>query len=87
MGKKRLLMFYSDNCEPCAVVDPLVKRLEKDLNVKVYRLEAWYNQKNGKLLRRYAGISMVPFFYNEATGKKITGEADYEELKEWARLR
>jgi thiol-disulfide isomerase/thioredoxin len=85
MGKKRLLMFYSDNCEPCAVVDPLVKRLERELNVKVRRLEVWSDQKNRKTLEKYAGFSAVPFFYNEATGKKITGEADYRELVEWAK--
>jgi thiol-disulfide isomerase/thioredoxin len=85
MSKKRLLMFYSDNCEPCVVVDPLVTKLEKEQNVKVYRLEIWSDQKNRELLERYAGFSAVPFFYNEATGKTITGEADYEELKDWAK--
>ena len=78
-------MFYSDNCEPCVVVYPLVDKLEKELNVKVYRLEVWSDQKNKKLLEKYAGFSAVPFFYNEATGKKITGETDYEELREWAK--
>ena len=67
------------------VVDPLVTKLEKEQNVKVHRLEVWADQKNRKLLEKYAGFSAVPFFYNEATGRKITGEAAYDELKRWAK--
>lgn len=78
-------MFYSDNCEPCVVMEPLVQRLEKEEGVKVERLEVWYNEKNKALLEKYAGVSTIPFFYNEATGKKIVGETDYESLKKWAR--
>jgi thiol-disulfide isomerase/thioredoxin len=85
MSKKRLIMFYSDNCEPCVVVEPLVKRLEKEKNLKVDRLEVWYDAENRKLLEKYAGFNAVPFFYNEVTGKKISGEADYPELVKWAK--
>ncbi len=84
MKRKRLLMFYSDNCEPCVAMEPLVTTLEKEQNLKVRRLEVWYNQVNKGLLEKYAGLSTVPFFYNEANGKKISGETDYETLKNWA---
>ena len=78
-------MFYSDNCDPCVVMDPLVSELEKSEDVKVERFEVWYNQENKKLLGEYAGLATIPFFYNEKTGKKISGETDYETLKTWAK--
>ncbi|MCH7541644.1 thioredoxin family protein [Patescibacteria group bacterium] len=84
MSDSPLLMFYEDNCEPCVVVEPFVTRLEKELDVKINRLEAMNNRKNRQLLEKHAGLSMVPFFYNKKTGKKIAGETDYETLKKWA---
>lgn len=69
---------------PCVVMEPLIKQLEKEIGVKIDKLEAMRNEKNRQLLERYAGISMVPFFYNEITGEKISGESDYDSLKKWA---
>jgi hypothetical protein len=65
-------------------MDPLIKKLEKEHDLQIERLEVWYNQKNRKLLENYAGFSSVPFFYDESSGKKIFGEASYDELKKWA---
>ena len=62
----------------------LVEKLEKELNLKVDSLEVWYDQENKKLLEKYAGLMTVPFFYNEATGKKISGETDFGTLERWA---
>ena len=79
-------MFYEEKCEPCVAMEPLVDKLESELDLKVDRLEVWNNPDNKQLLDKYAGVSMVPFFYNEATGAKINGESDYEALKLWARF-
>ena len=84
MNEKRLIMFYEEKCVPCVVMEPLVNKLEKEIGVRIERFEAMSNEKNHLLLERYAGISMVPFFYNEITGEKISGESDYESLKKWA---
>lgn len=84
MNEKRLIMFYEEKCVPCVVMEPLIKQLEKEIGVKIDKLEAMRNEKNRQLLERYAGISMVPFFYNEITGEKISGESDYDSLKKWA---
>lgn len=84
MNEKRLIMFYEEKCEPCVMMEPLIEKLEKELGVNVERLEAMNNGKNHQLLEKYAGISTVPFFYNEVTGEKIFGESDYESLKKWA---
>jgi len=84
MKDKRLLMFYEEKCDPCVVMEPLVQKIEKELGVNVDRLEVWGNQENKRLLEKYAGVSMVPFFYNESTGVKISGETDFGTLKKWA---
>lgn len=84
MNEKRLIMFYEEQCVPCVAMEPLINQLEKELGIKINKLEAISNEKNHLLLERYAGVSMVPFFYNEITGEKISGECDYDSLKKWA---
>lgn len=69
---------------PCVSMEPLINKLEKELGITIDKFEAMSNEKNRQLLERYAGVSMVPFFYNEVTGAKISGEADYDLLKKWA---
>lgn len=85
MGRNRLLMFSSKNCEGCEAMNPLVKKLEQEQGLKLERLEVWRNNDNQKLLSQYAGFSATPLFYNEATEKKISGECDYKTLKNWAK--
>ncbi len=84
MNEKRLIMFYEEKCVPCVAMEPLINQLEKELGVKIAKLEAMRDEKNRQLLERYAGVSMVPFFYNEITGERMSGESDYESLKKWA---
>ena len=84
MNGKRLIMFYEDKCEPCVAMEPLINELEKELGIKIDKFETMSNEKNRYLLEKYAGVSMVPFFYNEVTGDKISGESDYDSLKKWA---
>ena len=81
-----LLMFTGTECHFCHEMDPLVERLEKELKVKVERLEVWHNAKNAKLLEEIdkGECGRIPFFFNKKTGKKICGAATYEELKAWA---
>lgn len=65
----------------------LVRRLEKELEVKVERYEVWHNDENRKMMAQYDKdlCGGVPFFYNTMTGKWICGETSYDELKAWAR--
>jgi hypothetical protein len=72
-------------------MDPLIERLEREEGLSITRLEVWHNSQNAALMREVekdeegrAFCGGVPFFYNERTGKKICGEATYEELKKWA---
>jgi hypothetical protein len=67
-------------------MDPLVKRLENEVDSKVERLEIWHNEGNAKLMKEYdkSHCGGVPFFFNKRTGKWICGSTDYDQLKEWA---
>ena len=63
-----------------------LNKLEKEEGVKVESLEVWHNKENeARLLEIDKDLcGGVPFFYNTNTKKFICGEADYDELKDWA---
>lgn len=83
-----LLMFYGTECVHCHEMDPLVEKLEKELKVKVDRLEVWHDSKNKKIYNASNNIircTGVPFFYNKKSKKGICGAVDYSVLKDWAK--
>ncbi len=81
-----LIEFYGTECIHCNKMKPLVERLEKELNIKIEKLEVWHNSKNADLLKQYdkGYCGGVPFFFNKKTGKWICGAASFEDLKKWA---
>ena len=90
----RLIQFYGTECVHCKEMEPIVERVEKNLGVKITKLEVWHNSENAKLLKKYEKDEKgnefcggVPFFYNEKTGKKICGNTKYEKLKAWAEVK
>jgi len=85
MGDK-LLMFTGTECTHCHELEPLIEKLEKELGVKVERLEVWHNSENMKKLQELDGgkCGGIPFLFNEKNEKWICGSADFEKLKEWA---
>ena len=52
MGE-RLIEFYGTECVHCKEMDPIIKKVEKDLGIKITRLEVWHNSENAKLLEKY----------------------------------
>ena len=84
--KKKLFEFWGRECPHCKAMNPLIEKLEKELHVKVEQLEVWHNETNARLYAQYdKGLcGGVPFFFNEATGGWICGEARYDALKAWA---
>ena len=87
----RLIMFSGTECVHCKEMHPLVEQLEKELKIKVVKLEVWHNSDNAKLMKELDKdqegnefCGGVPFFYNEKTGKKICGNTSFEKLKAWA---
>lgn len=81
-----LIMFYGTECVHCHLMDPLVKKLEQELKVKVEKLEVWHNDTNARLMQEMDNgkCGGVPFFFNKKTGDWICGEVGYETLKKWA---
>lgn len=82
-----LLEFYGEECPHCVRMKELVVKLEKEEGVKVESFEVWHNEEN---VRKQEGYDKdlcggVPFFYNTETEKFICGEAEYDELKKWAK--
>ena len=81
-----LLEFYGTECPHCITMAPLVERLRKE-GFKVEQYECWHNDDNEKKRMEHdqGYCGGVPFFFNTESGRWICGEADYEELKAWAR--
>ena len=81
----RLIEFYGTECVHCRNMDNSIERLEKELNVKVTRLEVWHNEENSRLMQKIdTDCGVVPFLYNEKTKKSLCGEQSFETLKKWA---
>ena len=87
----RLIEFYGTECGHCKEMDPIREKVEKELGIKITRLEVWHNSENSKFMRQYDKdehgnefCGGVPFFYNEKTEKKICGNTSFEKLKAWA---
>ena len=85
MGE-RLLMFTGTECDHCHEMNPIVEELEKELSVKVEKLEVWHDAENMQMLQKLddGKCGGIPFFFNEKTEKWICGSATLEKLKEWA---
>ena len=75
----RLIEFYGTECVHCRNMDNSIERLEKELNVKVTRLEVWHNEDNAKLWKKMdeGFCGGVPLFINTKTNQKICGAVDY----------
>ena len=82
-----LYMFFGTECVHCHEMLPLVEKLEKELKVKLVRLETLHNASNAKKLQGFdkGRCGGVPFFYNDKTDKFICGSGTYDELKTWAK--
>jgi len=81
-----LMMYTGLECPHCHDMDPLVAKLEKELGVKVKKIEVWHSAENAAKMKGLdtIGCGGVPFFFNENTGKALCGSVDYETLKKWA---
>ena len=85
IAESDLLEFYGTECHFCIEMKPMIEKLEKELKLKIEKIEVWHNSKNAELLKKYdKGLcGGVPFFFNKKTGTFICGFADYDELKNW----
>ena len=81
-----LLEFYGTECHFCREMPPLIEKLEKELKVRIKKIEVWHNEANAKMMNQYdrGFCGGVPFFFNTKTGKWICGATSYDNLKKWA---
>ena len=81
-----LYFFTGRECPHCHEMDPLVEKLEKELKIKLKKLEVWHNAENAKKFQEMDNgfCGGVPLFVNVKTGKKICGSTSYDKLKAWA---
>lgn len=79
-----LIEFFGEGCADCIIQKPIVERLEKELSVKIKRLEVWKNSKNRKLMDKLTGgATTIPAFVNKKTGQILLDHQPYEKLKKW----
>lgn len=81
-----LIEFFGNECVHCNEMTPLVEKLEKEIKIKITKLEIWHNSANAKKFQEMdkGFCGGVPLFVNTKTGKKICGSTSYEKLKAWA---
>jgi hypothetical protein len=71
---------------------PIVTKLEKELKIKIKKLEVWYNEKNADKMRECKNIILnasedgdlgVPAFVDLKNKEALVGEQEERGLKEW----
>lgn len=89
---REIIFFHGQDCPHCARMRPVVDKLEKELKIKIKRLEVWYNEKNADIMRKYSkiiaeasddGTLGVPAFVDVKNNECLIGEQDEKDLKKW----
>lgn len=80
-----LIEFHSDNCDHCEQMEPVLQRLERDLNTKVRRINIFRRREFYGLLEvmGHDECGGLPFYYNRRTGQAVCGATSYANLKRW----
>lgn len=78
-----LIAYSSDNCDNCEQMEPVVQRLEDDLNTKVRRINISRRKEFIAALEviGFDECGTLPFYYNRRTGQAICGATTYLNLK------
>jgi thioredoxin len=83
-GKMALVDFYATWCEPCSMLAPILEKLEKEFEEKIFLLKAnvddvQLNAQKFKVDR----IPMVVLFKNGKPISSFTGFKPESDAKEW----
>jgi hypothetical protein len=80
-----LLEFHSDNCDNCDQMEPVLKRLEDDLDTKIRRINIFRRREFMGLLEAigFDECGGLPFYYNRRTGQAVCGATSYPNLRRW----
>ena len=81
-----MLEFITEGSDHCIQMEPVVKRLEQDLCIKVRKIDISKRSDFMKLYDCVGGneCGSVPFFYNRRTAQAICGATPYQNLKNLA---
>lgn len=80
-----LLEFHTDNNDMVTQMEPVLQRLEEDLDTKVRRINIFRRKEFMGLLEAigFDECGSIPFYYNRRTGQAICGPTSYLNLKRW----
>lgn len=80
-----LLEFHHDDCDHAEQMEPVLKRLEDDLDTKVRRININTRKEFLSLLSTvgHDECGSFPFYYNRRTGQAICGATSYSNLRSW----
>lgn len=81
-----MLAFVADSMDACDDMEPVVKRLEEDLQIKVRRINVSRRPDLVSLWEAVGGAETgnLPFYYNRRTAQAISGATPYQNLKKLA---
>jgi hypothetical protein len=80
-----LIAFHTDDNDHAAQMEPVVKRLEEDLQTKVRRVNVSRRREFYTLMEvmGHDECGQLPFYYNRKTAQAVCGATSYLNLKRW----
>ena len=81
-----IVEFHSDTSENTEMMEPVLKRLEEDIDTKVRRINISRRKDLYSILESmgHDECGTLPFYYNRRTGQAICGATTYQNLKNLA---
>jgi len=81
-----LLEFHSDQTEYKDEMEPVLKRVEDDLDTKIRRINIFRRREFMGVLEQigHDECGQLPFYYNRRTGQAVCGATSYMNLRRWA---
>ena len=78
-----LMEFHHDDCDHANQMEPVLKRLEDDLDTKVRRINVSRIKEFFQLLNAcgHDECGQFPFYYNRRTGQAVCGATSYKNLR------
>lgn len=78
-----LMEFHHDDCDHAEQMEPVVRRLEEDLDTDVRRINISRRREFQALLHAvgHDECGSFPFYYNRRTGQAVCGATSYLNLK------
>ncbi len=80
-----LIEFHTDDNDHAAQMEPVLKRLEEDLQTKVRRVNISRRREFYSLMEAmgHDECGQLPFYYNRKTAQAVCGATSYLNLKRW----